>query len=85
MTPVLVEYSKSSASSGNTSGWMAWAAMAASAALEREGFLVTAIRPPTVPEGTARLRITLTAAHEASDIDHLLEALASITRCQEPV
>ena len=60
-------------------------ALAMSGALEARGFLITAIRPPTVPEGTARLRITLTAAHEASDIDHLLEALASITRCQEPV
>jgi len=60
-------------------------AIAMSGALEARGFLITAIRPPTVPEGTARLRITLTAAHEASDIDHLLEALASITRCQEPI
>ena len=59
-------------------------ALAMSGALEERGFLITAIRPPTVPEGTSRLRITLTAAHEASDIDHLLEALASINRCQEP-
>ena len=60
-------------------------ALAISGALEARGFLITAIRPPTVPEGTARLRITLTAAHEAADIDHLLEALASINRGQEPV
>ena len=59
-------------------------ALAMSGALEERGFLITAIRPPTVPAGTSRLRITLTAAHEASDIDQLLEALASINRCQEP-
>jgi len=58
-------------------------ALAMSEALEERGFLIAAIRPPTVPDGTSRLRITLTAAHAASDIDHLLEALASITRCQE--
>ena len=60
-------------------------ALAMSGALEARGFLISAIRPPTVPDGTSRLRITLTAAHEAPDIDHLLEALASITRCREPV
>ena len=60
-------------------------ALAMSRALEERGFLITAIRPPTVPEGTSRLRITLTAAHAASDVDHLLEALASINRCREPV
>ena len=40
----------------------------ASAVLEQEGFLVTAIRPPTVPEGTARLRFTFTAEHRDADI-----------------
>ena len=60
-------------------------ALAMSGALEERGFLITAIRPPTVPDGTSRLRITLSAAHATSDIDHLLEALASIARCQEPV
>ena len=51
-------------------------AMALSAALREKGFLITAIRPPTVPEGEARLRVTLSAAHEPEDVDALLAALA---------
>jgi 8-amino-7-oxononanoate synthase len=43
------------------------------------GLWVTAIRPPTVPVGTARLRITLSAAHREQDIDRLLEALGPCT------
>ena len=45
--------------------------LAASALLEAEGFLVTAIRPPTVPAGTARLRFTFTARHKDKDIARL--------------
>jgi len=56
----------------------AQAALDASEALERQGFLVTAIRPPTVPQGKARLRITLSAAHEENDVDRLLEALSGL-------
>jgi 8-amino-7-oxononanoate synthase len=43
--------------------------------LEARGILVTAIRPPTVPADTARLRVTLSAAHTAEDVERLLEAL----------
>jgi 8-amino-7-oxononanoate synthase len=50
-------------------------AIATAAALEAEGILVTAIRPPTVPMGKSRLRLTFSALHEPSDIDRLLDAL----------
>jgi 8-amino-7-oxononanoate synthase len=54
------------------------AALGASRALEAGGFLVVAIRPPTVPQGAARLRITLSAAHSPEQIDALLDALARL-------
>ena len=54
------------------------AALAASRHLRARGILVTAIRPPTVPDGSARLRITFSAAHEESHIDRLLEALSTV-------
>jgi 7-keto-8-aminopelargonate synthetase-like enzyme len=52
------------------------AAMECSARLLDCGFLIPAIRYPTVARGSARLRITLTAAHEASDADTLAAALS---------
>lgn len=53
-----------------------WTALALSKALEDSGLLVTAIRPPTVPEGEARLRVTLSAAHTEADLEQLLQALS---------
>jgi 8-amino-7-oxononanoate synthase len=53
-------------------------ALAASEALLERGLLVAAIRPPTVPVGTARLRVTLSAAHTEDDVDRLVEALGAL-------
>lgn len=54
-------------------------ALALSAALEADGFLVVAIRPPTVPAGTARLRVAFSAAHDAAQIDALADRIAALT------
>jgi 8-amino-7-oxononanoate synthase len=53
-------------------------AVAVSQALARDGLLVPAIRPPTVPQGTARLRISLSAAHEVRDVERLAAALNAL-------
>jgi 8-amino-7-oxononanoate synthase len=54
------------------------AAVAASAALLDRGLWVPAIRPPTVPPGTSRLRVTFSAAHTDGEVDLLLDALADL-------
>jgi 8-amino-7-oxononanoate synthase len=54
-------------------------ALAWSRQLEAQGILVTAIRPPTVPEGSARLRITLSASHTEQQLERLLDALSTLS------
>jgi 8-amino-7-oxononanoate synthase len=58
----------------------AQAALDASRQLEAQGLLVTAIRPPTVPQGSARLRLTFCATHTDAQLDRLLDALAVLRR-----
>jgi 8-amino-7-oxononanoate synthase len=55
-------------------------AVAVSERLARDGLLVPAIRPPTVPQGTARLRISLSAAHTLQDVERLAASLNDIER-----
>ncbi len=54
------------------------AVLALSTALWERGLWVPAIRPPTVPQGTARLRISVSAAHTADDIDHLIHVIKEL-------
>jgi 8-amino-7-oxononanoate synthase len=56
------------------------ATLDASAALLEQGMLVPAIRPPTVPDGTSRLRIALSAAHTEDQVDALARAIATLIR-----
>jgi 8-amino-7-oxononanoate synthase len=53
-------------------------AVEVSESLRQRGILVPAIRPPTVPQGTARLRITLSAAHSVADVQQLVDALQQL-------
>lgn len=56
------------------------AAVAASEALLDAGLWIAAIRPPAVPKGSSRLRITLSTAHSDADLDRLMEALSRLVR-----
>ena len=53
-------------------------ALRLSAALEADGFLVVAIRPPTVPPGAARLRFAFSAAHAEADVDRLAASVQQL-------
>jgi 8-amino-7-oxononanoate synthase len=59
-------------------------AVAASRALRARGFFVRAIRPPTVPRGTSRLRVSLTAGHTDAQVDAFLGALEDVLRVLPP-
>ena len=55
-------------------------AMDLAAALRAAGFAVQAVRPPTVPEGTSRIRLTVTAAHDEADVDAVAAAVLATLR-----
>ena len=60
-------------------------ALAWSQALENAGFYVPAIRPPTVAQGQARLRVTLSAQHDPAEVEQLLDALAGLAHSAAPI
>jgi 8-amino-7-oxononanoate synthase len=60
------------------------AAVDLSARLQERGLLVPAIRPPSVPQGTARLRVSLTAGHTEADVQRLVETFARVQAGEPP-
>ncbi len=60
------------------------AALAASEVLKAQGILAVAIRPPTVPPGTARLRLTFSAAHTDAQVERLIVALKQLRIAEVP-
>lgn len=60
-------------------------AIAMSQALEKAGIFISAIRPPTVPQGMSRLRVTLSAAHSEAQVDQLLVKLNDVAQAMELV
>ena len=60
-------------------------ALALSERLKKQGIMVPAIRPPTVPKGTARLRFTLSAAHTRDQIDRLFDCLHTVESTHRPI
>ncbi len=61
------------------------AALDLSNQLKNKGFMVTAIRPPTVPQGTSRLRVTLSASHTLAQVEQLLAALKTIIKTEKNI
>jgi 7-keto-8-aminopelargonate synthetase-like enzyme len=60
------------------------AALGAAQAIFERGILVPAVRPPTVPKGSSRLRVTLSCDHRDDDVEKLLEALREL-RARSPL
>ncbi len=56
-------------------------ALQAAAELQRRGVHAVAIRPPTVPEGTSRVRFTITASHDEAIVDHAVAMVGETLRC----